>query len=92
MFASIGMDAEQHGWDRLDPANASPVVAWLCSEQAGWVTGQVLRVDGDRLMKVGGYTIDATYPSKSGEALTVDELGIGMRKLFGAYPAGLVIT
>jgi NAD(P)-dependent dehydrogenase (short-subunit alcohol dehydrogenase family) len=91
MLASIGMDSEGKGWDRLDPANASPVVAWLCSEQAGWVTGQVLRVDGNTLMKVGGYTIDATYPSKSGEALTVDELGTGMRKLFGAFPQGLVI-
>jgi NAD(P)-dependent dehydrogenase (short-subunit alcohol dehydrogenase family) len=91
MLASIGMDAENSGWDRLDPANASPVVAWLCSEQAGWVTGQVLRVDGNTLMKVGGYTIDESYLSKNGEALTVDELGVGMRKLFGAYPLGLVI-
>jgi hypothetical protein len=91
MLASIGMDAEHQGWDRLDPANASPVVAWLCSEQAGWLTGQVLRVDGNTLMKVGGYTIDASYPSRSGEALTVDELGVGMRKLFGTFPQGLVI-
>lgn len=91
MLASIGMDAESQGWDRLDPANASPVVAWLCSEQAGWVTGQVLRVDGNTLMKVGGYTIDASYPSKSGEALTIEELSTGMRRLFGAFPQGLVV-
>lgn len=91
MLASIGMDSDGTGWDRLDPANASPVVAWLCSEQAGWVTGQVLRVDGNTLMRVGGYTIDAEYRSKGGEALVVDELGVGMRKLFGAFPPGLVI-
>ena len=91
MLASIGMDSAGTGWDRLDPANASPVVAWLCSEQAGWVTGQVLRVDGSTLMRVGGYTIDAEYQSKGGEALVVDELGVGMRKLFGAFPPGLVI-
>jgi NAD(P)-dependent dehydrogenase (short-subunit alcohol dehydrogenase family) len=91
MLASIGMEAGAGAWDRLDPANASPVVAWLCSEEAGWVTGQVLRVDGGTLMRVGGYTIDASYSSKSGEALTVDELGIGVRKLFGAFPTGLVI-
>jgi NAD(P)-dependent dehydrogenase (short-subunit alcohol dehydrogenase family) len=92
MLASIGMDADSDGWDRLDPANASPVVAWLCSEESGWVTGQVLRVDGNTLMKVGGYTIDASYPSKNGEALTVAELGVGMRKLFGAFPPGLIIN
>lgn len=92
MLASIGMDSDDEGWNRLDPANASPVVAWLCSAEAGWLTGQVLRVDGSTLMRVGGYTIDAEYPSKSGEMLTVDELSTGMRKLFGAFPAGLVIT
>lgn len=91
MLASIGMEGEQSGWDRLDPANASPVVAWLCSEESGWLTGQVLRVDGNTLMRVGGYTIEGSYPSKSGEALTVDELGLGVRKLFGAFPPGLVI-
>ncbi|MFM2070492.1 MAG: hypothetical protein RLZZ623_755 [Actinomycetota bacterium] len=91
MLASIGMDSDSAGWDRLDPSNASPLVAWLCSEQAGWLTGQVLRVDGGTLMRVGGYTIDGSYASRSGEALTVDELGVGVRKLFNAYPLGLVI-
>lgn len=91
MLSSIGMAAQSSGWDRLDPANSSPVVAWLCGENAGWVTGQVLRVDGNKLIKVIGYALGEDYVSKSGETLTVDELNIGMRKLFGAYPAGLVI-
>lgn len=91
MLGSIGMSGGGEGWDRLDPENASPVVAWLCSEQAGWLTGQVLRVDGHKLIKVGGYTIDEEYESKSGQMLTVEELGIGMRKLYGAFPPGLVI-
>jgi NAD(P)-dependent dehydrogenase (short-subunit alcohol dehydrogenase family) len=91
MLSSIGMAGGTGGWDRLDPSNASPVVAWLCSEEAGWLSGALLRVDGNTLMRVGGYTIDGTYPSKSGEALTVDELGIGVRQLFGVHPTGLVI-
>jgi NAD(P)-dependent dehydrogenase (short-subunit alcohol dehydrogenase family) len=91
MLASIGMDSEGKGWDRLDPANASPVVAWLCSAQSGWVTGQIFRVDGNKVMRVGGHTIDGTYESKNGEAVTTDELGVGMRKLFNAFPPGLVI-
>lgn len=91
MLGSIGMGASSEGWDRLDPANASPVVAWLCSEQSGWLSGQILRIDGHKLVKVGGYTIDGEYPSKSGERLTVEELEVGIRKLYGAFPPGLVI-
>jgi NAD(P)-dependent dehydrogenase (short-subunit alcohol dehydrogenase family) len=94
MLGSIGMptSASLDTWDRLDPANASPVVAWLCSEESGWLTGQILRVDGNKLIRVGGYTMDDTYNSASGEALTVDELRVGIRKLYGAYPKGLTIT
>ncbi|HVV30492.1 MAG TPA: SDR family NAD(P)-dependent oxidoreductase [Mycobacteriales bacterium] len=91
MLNSIGMEAGSGDWDRLDPANASPVVAWLCSEEAGWVSGQVLRIDGHKLIKVGGYTLDGEYLSRSGEILTVEELSTGMRKLYGAFPTGLVI-
>ena len=42
-------------------------------------------------MRVSGYTIDGTYESKNGEAVTTDELGVGMRKLFNTFPPGLVI-
>jgi NAD(P)-dependent dehydrogenase (short-subunit alcohol dehydrogenase family) len=33
-------------FDSKDPSPASPVVAWLASEQAGYITGQVLRAIG----------------------------------------------
>jgi NAD(P)-dependent dehydrogenase (short-subunit alcohol dehydrogenase family) len=93
MLGSIGMaaSASVDVWDRLDPKNASPVVAWLCSEESAWLTGQVLRVDGNKLIRVGGYTMDDSYNSASGEALTVEELRVGIRKLYGAYPKGLTI-
>jgi NAD(P)-dependent dehydrogenase (short-subunit alcohol dehydrogenase family) len=93
MLGSIGMSssASVDAWDRLDPKNASPVVAWLCSEESAWLTGQVLRVDGNKLIRVGGYTMDDTYNSASGEALTVEELRVGIRKLYGTYPKGLTI-
>jgi NAD(P)-dependent dehydrogenase (short-subunit alcohol dehydrogenase family) len=89
MLASIGRERGDAGWEPLDPANAAPVVAWLCSEQAGWVTGQIFRVDGNKVMSVEGYRIGNVYESKSGEAVTIEELGVGIRKMFGAFPAGL---
>ncbi len=90
MLASIGRTAEEStGWDRLDPANASPVVAWLCSEESGWLSGQVLRVDGATVSRVEGWRIAEAYTSKSGESLSIDEIGLGLRKVLGVAPRGL---
>jgi NAD(P)-dependent dehydrogenase (short-subunit alcohol dehydrogenase family) len=90
MLASIGRAGEEDGrWDPLDPANCSPVVAWLCTEEAGWLSGSVLRVDGNTVMQVKGWAIDGRYTSVSKEALTTEELGLGIRKVFGAAPLGL---
>jgi NAD(P)-dependent dehydrogenase (short-subunit alcohol dehydrogenase family) len=90
MLATIGRSAsDDDAWDRLDPANASPVVAWLCSEDSGWLSGAVLRVDGNTVMRVRGWTPEGGYTSGSGEMLDTAEVGLGVRKLFGAAPVGL---
>ena len=87
MLATIGRTAAGgEGWDPLDPANASPVVAWLCSEESGWLSGVVLRVDGNTVRRVEGWTVEGGYSSASGETLATEELGVGIRKLFGAAP------
>jgi len=90
MLASIGRggDADVE-WDPLDPANASPVVAWLCSEESGWLSGAVLRIDGNTVRRVRGWTVEGGYVSTSGKTLDVEELGLGIRKLYGAAPVGL---
>jgi NAD(P)-dependent dehydrogenase (short-subunit alcohol dehydrogenase family) len=90
MLATIGRSAaEGVAWDPLDPSNCSPVVAWLCSEEAGWLSGAVLRVDGNTIRRVRGWTVEGGYRSRSGEALASEEVGLGVRKLFGAAPLGL---
>jgi len=86
-------DADQGGdegaWSRLDPANASPVVAWLTSLDSGWLSGAVLRIDGNTVSRVDGHHLNGSYSSTSGEAVTFDELDTGMRQLYGALPKGL---
>ena len=91
MLATTGRRAVAgEGWDPLDPANASPVVAWLCTEESGWLSGSVLRVDGNTVSRVSGWAVEpGGYRSASGEALTFDELSVGVRRLFGAAPIGL---
>ena len=44
----IGGPPEQ-GFDALDPANISPLVVWLGSNENTDVTGRVFLVDGDRI-------------------------------------------
>jgi NAD(P)-dependent dehydrogenase (short-subunit alcohol dehydrogenase family) len=40
----------------MDPAGCAPLVAWLCSDEAQYVTGQVLRVIYDRIIWMEGWT------------------------------------
>jgi NAD(P)-dependent dehydrogenase (short-subunit alcohol dehydrogenase family) len=90
MLASIGRSVDASvDWDPLDPANASPVVAWLCSEQSGWLTGSVLRIEGNTLYRVRGWTVDTGYSAKSGKALKAPEIGAAVRRLYGVAPVGL---
>ncbi|MFF0011246.1 SDR family NAD(P)-dependent oxidoreductase [Streptomyces sp. NPDC005374] len=76
------------GFDPRDPANASGVVVYLASDAAAWLTGQVLRVDGNRLNRLQGWTVAAVHPSESGKALIYDELVDAVPQLYGVAPAG----
>ena len=61
MAASIpgaGIEAKEPDefteWNRMDPSLASPLVAWLASDKAGHVTGQVIRAVGDEIVLMNG--------------------------------------
>jgi NAD(P)-dependent dehydrogenase (short-subunit alcohol dehydrogenase family) len=49
----------------MDPSNSSPVVAWLASDEASHVTGQVIRAVGDEIVRMKGWSNGNTI--KSGE-------------------------
>jgi NAD(P)-dependent dehydrogenase (short-subunit alcohol dehydrogenase family) len=88
---SLGWDEQGEGVDRLDPANTSPAVAWLVSAESGWLTGAVLRVDGDTIMRVKGYEMDdvVRYRTAVGAKLDATKLDSGMRKAYGLVPGGI---
>lgn len=90
MMASAGIGtAQEHGWSPLDPENASPVVAWLCSEESGWITGQVLRINGNELIAMEPWRTGRSFVARSGERLDATEIDLSMRRALGAYPGGL---
>jgi NAD(P)-dependent dehydrogenase (short-subunit alcohol dehydrogenase family) len=83
---------EGDGFDRIDPANTSPVVAWLASEASGWLTGSILRVDGDTVLRVNGPTIDPVVRARTGEQgtrLDATKLDVALRKAYGLMPGGI---
>ena len=45
----------ESGFDVMDPANVSPIVAWLASNESGDVTGHVFEVEGGRLSVAEGW-------------------------------------
>jgi NAD(P)-dependent dehydrogenase (short-subunit alcohol dehydrogenase family) len=57
MTEDIGMGPAPEGvkFDTLDPANISPVVVWLGSNENENVTGRVFLVDGDRVSVAEGW-------------------------------------
>ena len=69
-----------------DPANASGVVVYLGSAEAGWLTGQVLRIDGDRVQRMQGWQIVGEHVSPAGQAVTAAELVDGLAAMYQVMP------
>ena len=42
-------------FDHFAPENVSSVVTWLCSEQSGHVTGQIIEAEGGRIAIADGW-------------------------------------
>jgi NAD(P)-dependent dehydrogenase (short-subunit alcohol dehydrogenase family) len=59
----------------MDPAGSSPLVAWLASDEAQYVTGQVIRAIHDKIYLMGGWTEDAVI-SADGKRWDATTLGL----------------
>ena len=57
-----------------DPSLCCPVVAWLASDEAGHVTGQVFRAMGENIYLMGGWTEERTV-SNGGKRWDAEKLG-----------------
>jgi NAD(P)-dependent dehydrogenase (short-subunit alcohol dehydrogenase family) len=85
---AIGQAAADGGFDPRDPANASGVVVYLASDAAAWLTGQVLRVDGNRVQRLRGWTVAGEYTGTGDGPVTPDELVTAIPEVYGVAPTG----
>jgi NAD(P)-dependent dehydrogenase (short-subunit alcohol dehydrogenase family) len=61
--AAPPLEADERPEDEFDPKDptlASPVVAWLASDEAGYVSGQVIRAIGENINLLGGWAPERT--------------------------------
>jgi NAD(P)-dependent dehydrogenase (short-subunit alcohol dehydrogenase family) len=73
------------GFDAMDPANVSSLVAWLCSDEAAAVTGRVFEVAGGELSVADGW--QHGVPALKDEARwEADELGPVIAGLIARAP------
>jgi NAD(P)-dependent dehydrogenase (short-subunit alcohol dehydrogenase family) len=77
---------EPGAFDPYHPENISPLVVYLGSDAAGWVSGQVFYIQGDRIQRVAGWSIDGEYHSESGRSLEPSELANAVPLLHHALP------
>jgi NAD(P)-dependent dehydrogenase (short-subunit alcohol dehydrogenase family) len=61
-------------WQPMDPANSSPLVAWLASDQSQLVTGQVIRSIHDRIIWMHGWR-EAAEVASGQRRWDAEELG-----------------
>lgn len=83
-----GIGPTEGGFDEWDPANIAPVVAWLASDAAARISGQVFVVFADRVHLMSGWDLHGTIANE-GSAFTVEELVARTDELFGDRRPGL---
>ncbi|MCU1592374.1 MAG: short-chain dehydrogenase [Frankiales bacterium] len=79
------MAKPESGFDPMDPANVSPLVVWLASEDSGDVTGRVFEVEAGVLSVADGWRHGPR--EDKGEQWRPDEVGPVVRRLLDQAPA-----
>jgi NAD(P)-dependent dehydrogenase (short-subunit alcohol dehydrogenase family) len=92
-IAKTGAAPAGDAYDALHPRSSSPLVAYLASDASSWLSGQVLRVEGNSVIRMNGWEQSADrYTAKGGGFLDPEELVTGMRLAYGTFPTGLVTS
>ena len=82
-------DVAEGEWNPMDPSVSSPLVAWLASDEAAHVSGQVIRAVAENIIWMEGWSDGATLNNK-GKRWDATKLGsqLGV-DIFGTRAPGL---
>jgi NAD(P)-dependent dehydrogenase (short-subunit alcohol dehydrogenase family) len=75
------------GFDPANPENVAPLVVYLASDRAGWITGQVFRLVGGVIGWYRPWSVVCSISQDTG--WSVGDLDLGLRRLLGTYPGGV---
>jgi NAD(P)-dependent dehydrogenase (short-subunit alcohol dehydrogenase family) len=81
------MQAKEGEFDRFAPENISAVVAWLASDRAAGVTGQVLKVTGGQVQLLRGWR--PVSEATDDKPWTIDAVDGAAEELFADIPRGV---
>jgi NAD(P)-dependent dehydrogenase (short-subunit alcohol dehydrogenase family) len=85
VFTDMMAAVEDGAFDVMDPANVSPLVAWLVSADSAGVTGRMFEIEGGKVGIADGWQHGPTVDK--GARWDADELGRAVRELIEAAPA-----
>ncbi len=82
-------DIPDDEWNRMDPAVSSPLVAWLASDEADHVTGQIIRAVAENIILMKGWE-DGPTINNGGKRWDATKLGQQLATdVFGTRAPGL---
>ncbi len=73
----------------MAPERVTPVVVWLCTDEAANVTGRQFMVGANRVTLLSWQTMRLAAKDPAGEPLTVDEVGEAMMATMEEWPKPL---
>jgi NAD(P)-dependent dehydrogenase (short-subunit alcohol dehydrogenase family) len=88
--AEIKEPDEYAGFDPQNPQNSAPTVAWLASDQAMHVTGQVFRAIGPTIWRYEGWQLGVSITSRNEQKWCAADIGPAVNAhIFGSRAVGL---
>lgn len=85
VFTDMMAEVAEGTFDAMDPANVSPLVAWLASSDSAGVTGRMFEVEGGKVGVADGWQHGPT--ADKGARWDPAELGDVVRRLIAEAPA-----